>query len=135
MNHFTYNSFTELIYLSYLHCHRIKVLSSHTFSAIGISYLNMLTRSSDWIFNPMRYAGLIYRNVIWENSFNSLIDPLFILRKIIIRIINHIHIIFLVHTNNLFLKCNTQKLIEINSACSHIGLYIESYILQALELL
>ena len=31
--------------LSYLHCHRIEVLSSHTFSTSGISYLNMVTRS------------------------------------------------------------------------------------------
>ena len=53
MNNFNYNSFTKLIYSSYLHCHRIKVLSSHTSSAIGVSYLNILTRSSDWIFNPM----------------------------------------------------------------------------------
>ena len=28
LNHFTFKNFTELIYLSYLHYHRIKVLSS-----------------------------------------------------------------------------------------------------------
>ena len=32
-------------------------LSSHTFSAFRISYLNMFTRSSDRIFNRMRYTG------------------------------------------------------------------------------
>ena len=59
LNHFTYNSFTELLYLSYLHWYRIKVLSYLTYSTFGISHLNMLTRSSDWIFNPMRYADNI----------------------------------------------------------------------------
>ena len=39
------------------HCHRIKVLSSHTFSAFGNSYLNLLTSSYDSIFNSMRYTG------------------------------------------------------------------------------
>ena len=41
----------------YLHCLRIKVLSSRIFSAFGISYLNMFSRSSDLNFNPMRYTG------------------------------------------------------------------------------
>ena len=45
--------------LSYLHRHIIKDLPSHTFSAFGISYLNSLTRSCDWIFNTMRYTGNI----------------------------------------------------------------------------
>ena len=58
LNHLIHKSFTELIYLSYLYCHIIKVLSSHTFLAFGISYLKMLTRSSDWIFNRMRYTSL-----------------------------------------------------------------------------
>ena len=38
--------------------HRIKVLFPHTSSAYGITYLNKLTRSSDWILNPMRYVSL-----------------------------------------------------------------------------
>ena len=48
-----------LFYLSYLHCHRIKILSSHTFSTFGISCLNMVIRSLEWIFNPMDYTGNI----------------------------------------------------------------------------
>ena len=63
LNHFTYVSFTELICLSYLHFHIIKVLSSHIFLVFIISYLNMLTRSSYWIFNPMRYTGNSLFNV------------------------------------------------------------------------
>ena len=62
MNNFTYNSFTELFYLSYLDCHRIKVLFARTFSVFGISDMNMFTRSSDLIFNPMRYTDIIYRD-------------------------------------------------------------------------
>ena len=69
MNNFSHNNFTELslfimaiqiVYLPYLDCLRIKVLSYHTFLAFGISCLKMLTRSSDWIFNPKRFTGLLY---------------------------------------------------------------------------
>ena len=54
--------------LSYLHCHRIKVLSPHTISAFGISYLNMLARASDWLFNPIRYTGQID---FWRDFANT----------------------------------------------------------------
>ena len=53
-------SLNLLFYISYLHCHKNKVLPFYTFSASGISYLKMLTRSSEWIFNPMRYTGKKY---------------------------------------------------------------------------
>ena len=57
-------SLNLFFYLSYLYYHRIKVLSSNTFLAFGISCLKMFTRSSDWIFNPMRrYTGLCYPRV------------------------------------------------------------------------
>ena len=39
------------------------VLSAHTFSAFGFSDLNMLTRSSEWIVNPMRYTVICTRLV------------------------------------------------------------------------
>ena len=55
LNNFIYNSLTKLVYVSYLHYHIINVLSSHTFSAIGISYLNMLTRSSDFQSKALHY--------------------------------------------------------------------------------
>ena len=76
MNHLTYNSFTELIYLSYLHCHRIKVLKFYKFSAIGISYLNVLTRSSDWIFNPMRYDNeFMWYKIVFSLSYSCIMKP------------------------------------------------------------
>ena len=52
-------SMNLFFYLSYVYCHKIKVLSFHL-SAFGISCQNMLARLSDWIFNPMRYCGIYY---------------------------------------------------------------------------
>ena len=48
-----------IIHLNY-NTTELRFFSSHTFSAFGMSYLNMFTRSSDWIFNPMRYTGYEY---------------------------------------------------------------------------
>ena len=83
LNNFTYDNFTELLNLSYLHCHRIKVLSSHTFSAFGISYLSMLTRLSD--FNSIRCSGYsTYQSHFWASKSLVYIDKLDISQILII---------------------------------------------------
>ena len=102
----------------------IKYICSKISKSIGILY-KLRNVVPNYIllnlYHSLVYPYLIYCNVIWGNSFNSILNPLFILQKRVIRIINGES--FLAHTNVLFHKCNILKLGDLSNMCMSIFVY------------
>ena len=93
----------------------ISDICSKISKSIGILYKlsNYLPSSTLLnIYNSLIHSHLMYCNPIWGGTYNIHINPLFILQKKCLRIVNKTS--YLEHTNPLFISNNVLKLREIH---------------------
>ena len=104
-------------------CH-IKLVCSKISKSIGILYSLRQYLSKPALISlyySLIYPYLIYCNLSWGNTYQSHLNPLLILQKKAIRIINNVP--FSAHTNDLFFSNGILKLADINKFQQSVFMY------------
>ena len=94
----------------------IMTISSKISKSIGIFYKTRSQLSEQlltMLYYSLIYPYLLYANAVWGGTFPTLLEPLVLLQKRIIRLITNEE--YLAHTNPLFLKTNILKISEIHT--------------------